>query len=197
MTDSSIFDDLARTSAVVGDLIDDIGAEQWTVPTPCTEWSVRDVVSHLVGMNLVLAAMFEERPMPDRGVDRLGADPAGAYRRSAEALQDAAGRSGVLETSLSTRVGTATGFERLQWRIADLLVHGWDLVQATGVKAELPEDLAEQALAFAHAQLPNQPRGGRFADPQPIAEGAPAIDRLAAFTGRPVPWTPSTPDRTD
>jgi uncharacterized protein (TIGR03086 family) len=87
-------------------------------------------------------------------------------------------------------LGVATGAERLQWRIADLLVHGWDLVQATGVAAGLPDDLAEQALTFVGAQLPSQPRAGRFADPQPIRDHAPAIDRLAAFTGRPVPWTP-------
>ena len=87
-------------------------------------------------------------------------------------------------------MGTATGAERLQWRIADLLTHGWDLVQATGVVAELPEDLVEQALTFVRAQLPSQPRAGRFADPQPIRDNAPAIDRLATFTGRPVPWTP-------
>ncbi len=113
---------------------------------------------------------------------------AGACRRSAAALQ--AARPGVLERSQATPAGVATGAERLQWRIVDLLAHGWDLVQATGVAAELPGDLAEQALTFARAQLPSQRRAGRFADPQPIRDNAPAIDRLAAFTGRPVPWTP-------
>jgi uncharacterized protein (TIGR03086 family) len=148
------------------------------------------VVAHLVGMNLVLVALFEESPRPARGADRLGADPAGAYRRSAAALQAAATRPGVLERSQATPVGVATGAERLQWRIVDLLVHGWDLVQATGIAAEVPDDVVEQALTFARAQLPSQPRAGRFADPQPIRDNAPAIDRLAAFTGRPVPWTP-------
>jgi len=157
-------------------------------PTPCTDWSVREVVSHLVGMNLVFVAMFEESPMPERGVDHLGADPAHAFRRSAAALQAATARPGVLDRSQATAVGVATGAERLQWRTVDLLAHGWDLVQATGLVAELPDDLAEQALTFAQAQLPGQPRAGRFADPQPIDENAPAIDRLAAFTGRPVPW---------
>lgn len=128
--------------------------------------------------------------MPARGVDRLGADPAGAYRRSAAALQAAAARPGVLERSQATPVGVATGADRLQWRIVDLLAHGWDLAQATGVTAEAPDDLVEQALTVARAQLPGQPRAGRFADSQPIRDNAPAIDRLAAFTGRPVPWTP-------
>ena len=55
--------------------------------------------------------------------------------------------------------------------------------------AELPDDLAEQALTFVEAQLPGQQRAGRFADPQPIPDTAPVLDRLAAYTGRPVPWT--------
>src|SRR5205823_3527672 len=152
-----------------------------------------DVVNHLVGMNLVFVALFEESAMPERGADLLGADPAGAFRRSAAALQAAASRRGVLERSHATPVGVATGVERLQWRIVDLLVHGWDLVQATGIVADLPDDLVEHALAFARAQLPSQPRAGRFADPQPVRDTAAAIDRLAAFTGRTVPWTPRTP----
>jgi uncharacterized protein (TIGR03086 family) len=188
VTNSAIFDDLARASAAVGDVIDKMAADQWTAPTPCTDWSVRDVVNHLVGMNLVMVALLEESPMPERAVDRLGADPAGAYRQSAASLQAVAARPGILERSQATPIGVATGAERLQWRIVDLLAHGWDLVQATGAPAELPDDLAEQALTFARAELPGQPRAGRFADPQPIRDDAPAIDRLAAFTGRPGPW---------
>lgn len=174
----------------MGDLIDRLGADEWTAPTPCTEWNVRDVVNHLVELNLVFVAMFEESPMPERRVDHLDADPAEAYHRSAAALQIAAVRPGVLERSQSTALGVATGVERLQWRIADLLTHGWDLAQASGVEVELPVDLVEQALTFVQAQLPKQTRAGRFSEPQPIQDDAPAIDRLAAFSGRPVPWTP-------
>jgi uncharacterized protein (TIGR03086 family) len=184
-----IFDGLARASSAVGSLIDRIPTRQWAAPTPCAEWAVRDVVNHLVGTNLLLVAMFEESPMPARGGDCLGADPAGAYRKSAAALQAAAAGPGVLERSQSTPLGVATGADRLQWRIADLLTHGWDLAQATGVAAELPDDLVERALTFVRSRLPGQQRAGRFADPQPIPDNAPAIDRLAAFTGRPVPWT--------
>ncbi len=192
MTDSALVDDLARAAAVVSELIDRIAADQWTAPTPCAEWTVRDLVNHLVGLNLVVVAMFEGGPLPERGTDRLGADPAGAYRQSAAALQAAATLPGVLARSQATPLGVATGAERLRWRIADLLVHGWDLGQATGAGAALPDDLVEQALTFVRAQLPSQPRAGRFDDSQPISGSAPGIDQLAAFTGRPVPWTPPT-----
>ena len=89
--------------------------------------------------------------------------------------------------SQTTPLGIATGAERLRWRIADLLVHGWDLGQATGIRAGLPDDLVEQALTFVRAQLPSQPRTGRFDDPRPVSDDAPVIDQLVAFTGRPVP----------
>ncbi|MEO6087572.1 MAG: TIGR03086 family metal-binding protein [Umezawaea sp.] len=191
MTNSEIVDDLARASAAMGDLLDRITTDQWTAPTPCTEWTVRGVVDHLVVMNLVFVATFEENPMPDRAADRLGDDPAGAFRRSAAALQAAVSVPGVLERSQATALGTATGVERVRWRVADLLTHAWDLAQATGVAAELPDDLAERALGFVRSRLPGQPRTGRFADSQPIRDDAPAIERLAAFTGRPVPWTPT------
>jgi hypothetical protein len=69
-------------------------------------------------------------------------------------------------------------------------VHGWDLGQATGARTHLPDDLVEQPLAFVRAELPSQPRAGRFDAPRPISNHDPVIDQLAAFTGRAVPWTP-------
>jgi len=173
----------------MGDLIDSLAVDQWAAATPCSDWNVRGIVGHLVGTNLVFIAMLEQSPMPDQGTDHLGTDPAGAYHRSAAALQIAAALPGALERSTATSIGVATGTERLRWRIADLLTHGWDITQATGVVAKLPDDLVEESLTFVQTRLPSQSRAGRFADPQPIGDNAPAIDRLAAFTGRPVPWT--------
>ncbi|AWS47693.1 TIGR03086 family metal-binding protein [Streptosporangium sp. 'caverna'] len=179
-------EDLARAYEAVGDLIAEIRPEQWKAPTPCTEWNVREVVDHLVGMDLVFVALIESGPMPDRGADRLGDDPVGAWRASSASLRAAFSRPGVLERSYAGPMGSATGAERLQIRLYDLLAHGWDLAQATGIPVRVPEDLAERSLAFALVQLSPQPRTGRFAEPQLVEESAPAIDRLAAFLGRSV-----------
>jgi uncharacterized protein (TIGR03086 family) len=81
--------------------------------------------------------------------------------------------------------GAMTGETLMQMRIADHMVHGWDLATATGNPLDLPEDLVEQALAFATSRLANVPRDGSvFAEVQPVPENAPLIDRLVAFTGR-------------
>jgi uncharacterized protein (TIGR03086 family) len=188
LTNTSVpsVEQLARALSAVGDLIEGVREEQWSAPTPCTDWTVRQLVNHLVGMNLVFAALLSNQAPPERVADRLGKDPIGAYRESGSALQAAFEQPGVLERTYQSPLGAATGSDRLQMRLYDLLVHGWDLAQATGQPAALPDDLAEQSRAFARAQLSTQPRTGRFGPVQPIADGAPAIDRLAAFLGRPV-----------
>ncbi len=100
------------------------------------------------------------------------------------------GRSDTERAPLVEQLGRASGAERLQIRLYDLLAHGWDFAQATEQPADLPDDLpddlAEQSLAFARTQLTGQARPGRFGPAQVAPERAPAIERLAAFLGRPV-----------
>jgi uncharacterized protein (TIGR03086 family) len=133
---------------------------------------VQDVANHLVAMNLVFAALIDDGPMPERRGDHLGNDPVEAYWASAASFHAAFARPGVLERSVLGPMGSATGAERLQIRLYDLLAHGWDLMQATGIRAHIPEELAEQALVFVRDQLSTRARTGRFAEPQSV-DGTP------------------------
>ncbi len=178
---------LGRAFAAVGHLVSKVRPEQWSAPTPCTDWTVRQLVDHLIEMNRAFAALLADEPSPPRpATDHAEEDPAGAYGDSAATVEAAFGQPGVLERSYQGSLGRATGAERLQIRLYDLLAHGWDLAQAIGQPAELPDDLAEQSIAFVRTQLTNQARPGRFGPAQVVAEQAPAIERLVAFLGRPV-----------
>jgi uncharacterized protein (TIGR03086 family) len=178
---------LRRTDDAVAGLISNIRADQWSAPTPCTDWTARQVVNHLIGMNRVFVALLADEPPPPRPpAGHAEADPVAAFRQSAAALRDAFGRAGVLEREYHGPLGTASGADRLQIRLYDLLAHGWDLAQAIGQPAGLPGDLAEQSLAFARSQVTDQARPGRFGPAKIVAEEAPAIERLVAFLGRPV-----------
>lgn len=184
-------DRLARSFAAVGELIDAIGPGQWSAPTPCLDWSVHRLVEHLVGKNLVFAAVLAEQPLPQRGDGMPSDQLARAYRDSAAVLLDAFGQPGVLDHSYQGPLGAATGGERLKIRMYDLLAHGWDLAQALGRSAaDLPEDAAEASLVFARADgRAVRPGGGCFGPPRPAADAAPPIVRLVAFLGRDVPAT--------
>jgi uncharacterized protein (TIGR03086 family) len=177
---------LNRALAAVDPLIAGIADTQWSAPTPCTEWTVRDVVAHLVGVNRMITASLRDQPPPTRGDDLLGDDPLGAYRSSATALRDAIQLPGALDRTSQGPMGPANGAERLKWRTADLLGHGWDIAKATGQPLDLPADLVEESLAFLKKELGDASRGARFGPPQPVAADAPAIDRLVAFSGRPL-----------
>ena len=185
-TSAAPADQMARAVDATGRLVAAVRDDQWAGPTGCPGWSVRDLLNHLVGGNLVAAAVLTDERPPDPTADHLGADPAAAYRRSGDAVREAFARPGALEKVVTVPAGTIPGAVALHLRLTEHLVHGWDLAQATGqATMGLPAELAEQELAFARVQLGKIPPDRRpFAPPQPVADAAPAIDRLAALLGR-------------
>ena len=194
---SAPHDELAAALAGTEPLVAAIGADEWALPTPCTGWSVRDVVNHLVGGNLLFVRVLGGEPLPPREellaasrTDRLGDDAAGAFRASADALLDAFRSDGALERVVTVPAGTVPGIAALHLRTVEALVHGWDVARATGRPLAFPDALVEQELAFTAATLPRlppRPAGqGPFAPAQPVPDDAPALDRLAALLGRSV-----------
>lgn len=188
-------DRLARALDAAGAVIDAIGNDQWSNPTPCPEWNVRALLNHVVGGNRLFVRVLsgEQMPPPEtlaklRGADQLGEDPPAAFRESGEALMEAFRRPGALDGVYQVPAGRVPGVVALHLRVTELLVHGWDLARATGQPARLPEDLAEEELAFARGvNAPSVPRTGHPFGPVPkISDDAPVIDRLAAYLGRPV-----------
>lgn len=184
-------DQLARALDATEQVIAAIRDEQWAGPTPCPEWDVRDLVSHLVlGNRLFTSVLGGERPpVPEGGaradVGRVDGDLLSAYRDTAGPLLAAFREPGVLEQVVAVPAGSVPGIVALHLRVTELLVHGWDLAHATGQPARFPDDLAEQELEFTRAKLADLPPDRHpFAPPQPVSEAAPAIDRLAACLGR-------------
>jgi uncharacterized protein (TIGR03086 family) len=188
---------LSTALAGTEQLVAGIGPDEWGLPTPCTGWSVRDVVNHLVAGNLLFIRVFGGTPLPPREelvaasrTDRLGDDAVGAFRDSAAALVDAFRADDALERMVTVPAGTFPGIAALHLRIVEALVHGWDVARATGRSLSFPDGLVEQELAFTRdtlPRLPPRPAGqGPFAPPQPVDDAAPPLDQLAALLGRPV-----------
>jgi uncharacterized protein (TIGR03086 family) len=182
---SDPIEQLASALDATGRVLASIAEDQWTLPTPCTEWTVRDLAHHLVtGNDRFTSALGGRAPTTPVSAE---SDLSDAYHRSTRELLDAFGQPGALDSSVDLPIGTVPGLAALHLRITEVLVHGWDLARATGQAASFPEALAEQALVFSRAKLSDIPAGRRpFAPPQPIADDAPAIDRLAACLGRQV-----------
>lgn len=161
--------------------------DQWSAPTPCTHWTVADVTRHLIDVNQSFASQLSRGGMASTIHNESSPDILLAqYRCSTgelhRALICAAQPDGQLPTSLRSR---------LALRVADLVIHGWDIVTATGGCLRIDDRLVNEVLAFADSRRAALQRGGQFAPPQPISSNAPTIDRLAALSGRTAPRMPT------
>lgn len=179
-------DDLAAvldsTSALVA------GVSRWDAPTPCPEWTVRELVNHLVLGHRLFAAVLrgeEGGSLDPRSSDALGDDPVSAYRDAVAGLLAAFRQPGVLEQVFEVPAGAVPGIAAVHLRIVEELVHGWDLARATGQETKFEDAIVEREIAFSAAKLADLPaERSPFAPPVPVAEDAPPLDRLVALLGR-------------
>lgn len=189
---TSPIDDLGTVLDAVGDLVAAVRQDQWSAPTPCSEWTVRELVNHMVIGDRLAAGILRGEATVARGAldpktnDALGDDPVAAHRSAAAAMLAAFRLPGVLERPFEFPVGVLPGIAAVHLRTTEALVHGWDLAQATGRQPRFPDDTVERELEFTRAQLPAATSGRTpFAPPQPSPDNAPPITRLAALLGRP------------
>jgi len=171
-------DQLVATAERVGRLVAGVKPDQWGDPTPCADWDVQSLVSHLVLGNAIVTSALTAKPMTYRSLQA-------SFEESATTLVAAFGRPGILDRSVDVPFGRVTGAMALHLRLTELLVHGWDLARATRQPVDFAEDVVEQEFTVTAPVLAGMPAGERpFAAPVVVDESAPALERLVARLGR-------------
>jgi uncharacterized protein (TIGR03086 family) len=148
----------------------------------CADWSVRDLISHVVSGNLTFAGMVTGAA--PAGGDVLGDDPVAAFRASLETLKEVFAGEGVMDQVFQTPIGERPAARLVTTRAIEMGIHGWDLARSTGQVIDLPESVVEAGLAQLRMMLSGDRAGMPFGAEQPVPEGAPGADRLAAYAGR-------------
>ncbi|WP_433592987.1 TIGR03086 family metal-binding protein [Nocardia sp. CA-145437] len=185
---------LARAITQTGEVIAAVTPDQADQPTPCADWTVRELVTHLIGQILRDFRIAARGDMPEWGAppEEVGADWSAEFETRARALLDE-WRTADLERPVPSLGGEAPLRGRADQQIAEFATHTWDLARATGQDRTLDPELAEYGLAWSRRVLKPEFRGpGKaFGAEMPIAADAPAYDRLAAWFGRDPAWTRS------
>ena len=177
-----------RALAATGRVVGAIPADRWQAATPCSEWDVRGLVSHLVSGNLWAAELGAGATIEQVGDrldgDVLGADPAAACAASARAASDVFRRPGALDAPCAVSYGPVAGSVYAGHRFIDVLIHGWDLAAATGQDRALDDDLVEACCKVTEPQIGMLRASGAFGEGMPVAADASAQARLLAMLGR-------------
>ncbi len=173
----------------LGAVVDAVPPDRWDDPTPCPDWSARQLVGHLVdAQRQVLAMVGDDGPRPPvtdppELAALAGPDPAGSWRRAHEGTT--ATLAGVSPAaSVATPLGPRTVEQLLGLALVEPVVHSWDLATATGQPADLDPE-AVRALLPGVLALGAQLQGsGMYGPAVPVPDDAPAQDRLLAALGR-------------
>lgn len=178
-----------RWTDVVGAVRDD----QWDNPTPCSEWSVRDLVNHVTSEDLWTVPLVEGSSIEQVGSrfdgDVLGDDPTptstDAAKAAASAVATRLPQGGLVQLSFGD-----TDVSEYVWQLAtDHLVHSWDLSCGLGTDRDLDPELVS-AVAAWFAEREELYRSGGAIGPREVSRGGPQADLLAAF-GRDAEWAPA------
>jgi uncharacterized protein (TIGR03086 family) len=186
----------ARSRDEMAALITEVRPEHLDKPTPCTEFTVRTLLSHIVGACDRWALLgrggagLELEPMAAGIPD--DAWPA-AYDEASRHMIDAWAPDARMDAPVTAPWGTTPGRIALTGYIMETATHTWDLARALGLDTDkaLDQDVAGFVLAFARQALPPERRGPQvpFAEVRAADDQASTYDRLAAWLGRDPAWS--------
>jgi uncharacterized protein (TIGR03086 family) len=175
---------LERVVDQAGRLIARARADQARLPTPCSEFDLRALVSRIVCNVRVFVAMLTGAGRGLPGADLTDDDRSGGYRAATDSLLDT-WRTHGLERTLQSPFDERPTAWALGQRITDLVVHSWDVAAAIGRSTgDFDPELAQVALGWARDNLTPQLRGQAFGPEVAVPETAPIYDRLVSFFGR-------------
>ncbi|MGW9209359.1 TIGR03086 family metal-binding protein [Embleya sp. NPDC055664] len=191
--------DLHSPAATVARLAADLPDDRLDDPTPCANYAVRDLLSHLVGLTIA----FRDAGRKDLGPTTATAPPAKMpdldpdwrtiLPRELDELVAVWRRTHAWEGM--TQAGGVTLPAEVMGLVAhnELLLHGWDLARALGREYTVDTANLEASLAFLtpaqEAVDPDLPDPDAiFAPPVAVPADAPLLDRVVAMAGRSPSW---------
>jgi uncharacterized protein (TIGR03086 family) len=186
-----------RALQVTVDVVNQVSADQLSLPTPCAEWDLGQLLAHMTGQNHGFAAaargessdpsVFDPRP--------VDADPAGLHAASAADLAAAFAEDGLLERTLwLVEIKQGPVFPAavaISFHLVDCVAHGWDVAQAVGVPVAFDPEVLGAALSISR-KVPDGP--GReqpdsaFRPGVPVGPGAEPFDEILGLLGRSADW---------
>lgn len=160
-------------------------------PSPCSEMTVAQVATHLIGGVRGLADVGEGGELRfdanlDPDLDREAA--AAVFHSAVARLLAAFTQPGRIESTYSMPWGPTTGVQLLGFELIETVVHGWDIARGLGIELEVDDDVVRATLAGARLWIDDSVRVPGMFGPEVSVSDVPPLDELVAFLGRDPGW---------
>jgi uncharacterized protein (TIGR03086 family) len=165
-----------------------VGDHQWQAATPDEDWSVRDLVSHVVGEDLWAPPLLDGATIAEVGDrfdgDVLGADPKAAWAAASAGAVRAVEDDGAMDRIVHLSFGDFPGREYALQLLADHLIHAWDLARGIGADERMDAGLVAVCAGWFDAVEEAYRGAGAIAARPPVPDDAGAQTVLLARFGR-------------
>lgn len=182
-------DVLSRADRRLVELVAPLTSSELALPTPCTGWNVRSLLSHTVASIDAFAAAVDGGDGPTEaelfsGTDILGSDPQAVVERSVERSQRAWATVTDWQRPVTSVLGEMPAAQAIGIVTYSTLIHSWDLAVAINRVVEFDDAEAALAEQVGSALVPALRPQDLFG-PEVHTDGtATATQRVVAFAGR-------------
>jgi uncharacterized protein (TIGR03086 family) len=174
---------------------------QFDLPTPCTGWSLLDLLAHMTVQHRGFAAAARGSGADptvwqvSTVLDAVTSDPAGAYAEAARDVLHAFAEVPADASFALPEFGDGAEFPAamaMGFHFVDYVAHGWDVATAIGLPYELPSAVVEAVLPLVLAVPDGDFRTMAGAPFGPALEprGADGFAAILRHLGRNPAWAP-------
>ncbi|MBF6330942.1 TIGR03086 family metal-binding protein [Nocardia transvalensis] len=183
-------DVLIASHRALVDVVAGIGHEQWRLPTPCSQWTVTQVIQHAAADQRAYARALGVGSGPEYDPFAPSGTITGLPAALVATAVDEAAAAWATVTDPTAPVPTPLPHGALPASVAavlcalDAAVHAWDIAAATGQRSPLTDDLAAALLLGAGGLIEPLRQYGVY---DPAVAGDPTdtpVDQLLRYLGR-------------
>jgi uncharacterized protein (TIGR03086 family) len=181
----------------LADLVARVSDDDLGKPTPCPAYTVGDLIVHVGDLALAFTAAAQKAggPLVEQARPGDAARLAPGWRERIPGDLQALGgawRQPAAWTGMTRIAGMDAPAEMVGLTAADeIVVHGWDLAQATGRPYSCEPELLDAAQQFLNQfASPDAPAGPEvaFGPSRSVPAEAPRLDKIVAMAGRDLAW---------
>lgn len=187
-----IKEQLSAAAVEMAHLVKGLDEAQFSLPTPCDDYTVRQLVNHLIAWCPVVEAIGIGMPLapgrPDERVDYLAGDWRGRFLASLDRIRDSWQRDTPWEGNTELGFANVPSVIIGEKTLLEYVLHGWDLATATGQKLACDPKTSAAALRVTLNTAAMSRKSGMFKPEVAVPRTAPVLDQALGASGRDPNW---------